>query len=425
MKNAKQDFSFQRPCLAIFILGASVTVGAAGACGGGQTRGSPFDPAWVDDHGAAMASFVRSFSHRRLRPAADVAVGVIGKTTLVGVPLAAGERWTFEHELHGRPAVAGSVVVAAGGGEIFALDARTGKLLWARAAGGRIRGAGDDGKTTVVSLIPTIGSGSVVLAIARDGSVVRQLEDDAAIGVPAVADDTVFFPWNGRFLSVYDLPSGDERARVPWAGPISRAFTLGGAVFAGETSFTRIDEHLQSGANAVLLPAPLGGLLGGVRWTRPGTDWVNREAEPLDKIRLYARPTTSGPAGIEGGRFAATYYRVALGFDASSSTLVWAQPHDADFLGGAAYQGGVALCDASGTVLLIDATTGGVARRASLGRAVDACLVQADELTTPRAPSAKPLSEQLDHILRLPQPELAPVQRALRQVSVATRVDAG
>ncbi len=392
---------------------------AAGACGGGQTRGTPFDPGWVDDHGAAMAAFQERFRGARVPLGADVAVGVLGKDALVGASLAGGAPWTFVHPLHGRPAVAGSVVVAAGGGEVFALDARTGQLLWSRPSGGRIRGAGDDGATTVVSLIPTTGFGSVVLAVARDGSVVRQIEEAAPVGVPAVAGDTVFFPWKGHFLSAYDLPTGEEKARVVFPGPVSRAFALGGAIFAGEDAFTRFDErvrHAEAGAaTTVTLPAALGGLPGDPVWTRRGTDWVNRESDALDKIRLYARPAAAGASGVVGGRFAATYYRIALGLAAPTGALAWAHAHDADFLGGAAYLGGFALCDAAGTVTLLDAASGAVAGRVSLGKPVDTCLVQADGLMVLPARNAAPLGDQLELALRRREPELAPVQQTLRR----------
>jgi outer membrane protein assembly factor BamB len=389
------------------------------ACGGGQSRGSPFDPGWVDDHGAAMAAFERGFRGTRVPLGVDVAVGVVGKRALVGLPLAGGAPWTFEHELHGRPAVAGGVVVGAGGGEVFALDARTGKLLWSRPAGGRIRGAGDDGLTTIVSLIPTTGLGSLVLAVRRDGGVARQIEDDAAIGVPAVIGDVAFLPWGGHALSVYDLPTGEERARLTLQPRTSRVFAVGGALFCGELTATRFDDHLGlaggRGPTTVTLPAPLGGLPGGPAWMRPGTDWVEREADTLDKVRLYARPTATGPAGVDGGRFAATHFRIALGLDARTGALAWARAHDADFLGGAAYAGGFALCDAKGELTFLDGTSGAVAGHASLGRPVDACLVQADAFTRPPATTATPLAAQLAEVMRLPGSELAGVQKVLRR----------
>lgn len=386
----------------------------AAGCGGGQTRGTPFDPEWADDHGAAMAAFARSFAKARVPAGADVAIGVVEKKAIVGVSLAGGQPWTFAHELHGRPALAGSVVVATGGGELFALDANTGRLLWSRVTGGRIRGAGDDGATTVVSLIPTTGFGSVVLAVARDGSVVRQIEAEAAIGVPAVAGDALFLPWQGRFVSVYDLPSGEERARTELHHRTSRAFALGGAIFLGERSVTRVDEGIAGAARALKLPAPMGGLPGEPVWMRDGTEWLEREADAFDKVRLYARPATGGgPLAVTGGRFASTYFRVALGFDASNGALAWARLHDADFMGGAAYDGGFALCDGKGRITFLDARTGAVTGGLALGQEVVSCQVQADGFAKKAGARAEPLADQIAAVVLRPEPELAAIQRPL------------
>lgn len=359
-----------------------------------------------------MATFQASFQAVRVPLGVDVAIGVIGKKALIGVPLYGSAPWTFQHVLHGRPAVAGTVVVSAGGGEVFALEARTGKLLWSHPSGGRVRGAGDDGITTVVSLLPTTGYGSLVLAVKHDGSVVRQLEDTVAIGTPAVVGDIVFFPWRARFLSVYDMLSGDEEARVVFPNGVSRAFALSGAIFAGGVALTRVDDRANS---TVALPLPLGGMPGNPAWMRPGTDWVIREAETIDKVRLYARPTATGPSGIEGGRFVATYFRIALGLDAATGALAWVHANDADFLGGAAYHGGFALCDASGVVTFLDGGTGGVAGRISLGEPVDACVVQTDALTRPAVPEASPLVEQIERALQMREQAVVPLQRMLQR----------
>jgi outer membrane protein assembly factor BamB len=408
-----------------------VSASLGGACGGGQTRGTPFDPGWRDDGGAAMATLARTFGdptrapprggapsgedrraegsaarkrgRGRLPDGADVAVGVVGNNALVGVLLDGGATWTFAHEISGRPAVAGGVVVGAGDEELFALDARSGKLFWTRPASGRIRGAGDDGLTTVISLVPVTGTGSVVLAVARDGAVVRQFEDPGVIGVPAVAGDLAFLPWQGRFLSVVELPTGDERARLHVPGGVSRAFALGGTLFFGDRGATRFDAQIGRGVTAAPFPVPVSGLPGRPSWTRPETSPPGRAADALDRVRLYARPTTEGPAGIEGGRFAATYARAALGLDAVSGAIVWAHAHVADFIGGAAYAGGFALCDAAGEVTFLDARSGVAAGHVSLGKAVDACEVQADALRKPASTGvAPPLAEQLAAVMADP-----------------------
>lgn len=399
-------------------LGACVLFGAG--CGGGQTRGSVFDPSWSDDGGAAIGAFQQRFAATPVPTGASVAVGFVDHKAMIGVPLEGGKPWRFEHALDVRPDIAGSVVVGIGGGELFALDAMTGALLWKRSAGGQLRGAGDDGRTTVVSLFSTTGRGSTVLAITHDGQVVRQLEDPTPIGVPAVVDGFAFLPWQGQYVSIYDLVHGEETARVLLRSHTSRAFTLGGAVFFGEIGATRFDDKIRlgaaGGASTIMLPARE--LPGTPRWMAPGTEVSPPEASAPDKIRLYARPSPKGEAVVAGGRYAATYYRIAVGLDAKSGEVGWAHAHDVDLLGGAAYDGGFAFCDGSGKVTLLDAQTGAVAGEVSLGGRVDGCEVQADAFTKRASGKAPALAEQLASVVMMPEPELAMMQKLLlREVS--------
>jgi outer membrane protein assembly factor BamB len=153
---------------------------------------------------------------------------------------------------------------------------------------------------------------------------------------------------------------------------------------------------------------------------------VNREADAMDKIRVYARPAPNGPAAVDGGRFAATYFRVALGLDASSGGPLWARIHDADFIGGAAYRGGFALCDAAGVVTFLDAATGGVSGRVALGKPVSACLVQADAITMPAAPREAPLLDQLERITRAREPDIQGLRPAvLREMALLGATGSG
>lgn len=265
-----------------------------------------------------------------------------------------------------RPAVAGGVVVSSGGGEVFALDARTGKERWRRPTQGRLRGVGDDGETTLVSLEPVSGHGATLLAVTRDGSVVRQIEDRAAVGTPAVAQGFAFLPWNRHYVTVYDLVHDREAARVVLQTPTSRAFAQGGALFFGELGATRFDGQIRFGsvgcASTLTLP-------------------TSALASASDGFRVYARPTTTGPPAVASGRFAASHSRTVLGLDAVTDAVAWARAQATDVLGGAAATDGFVLCDAAGKVSFIDAATGALAGEVSLGRALDACVVQVDALT--------------------------------------------
>ena len=394
----------------------AMTTLALAACGGGQTRGSAFDPSWFNDDGAAVGEFQKSFKGP-IPLGADVAIGVSGKSTLVGIALSGGKPWSFEHALDSRPAASGKVVVGLGAGELFALESSTGRLLWKRNSGGRLRGAGDDGTTTVISILPSSGLGSVVLAIDHEGQIVRQIEDATTIGVPAVVDGYAFLPWQGQYVTIYDLHAGEERARALFRSATSRAFVVGGALFFGENGVTRFDSSigLASRSKGASVKLPDRELPGAPRWMRPGTDTPLLATAAHDQVRLYARPTASGPPDVSGGRYAATYFRVAVGLDATSGAIAWAHAHDAEILGGAAYEGGFALCDGKGLVTFLDARSGRVTGKIALGQPLTSCVVQADAFTQPGGGAGPSLTEQIAEVARLPDADLVPMQQVLLQ----------
>jgi outer membrane protein assembly factor BamB len=398
------------PCL----LAATLALG----CGGGQTAGSAFDTTWSSDDGASIAAFQKTAAS--VPRGADVVVAVVGGDKLVGRPLDGRARWTYSHTLSDRPALAGSVVVGLGGGELFALDAITGKELWKREVGGRLRGVGDDGKTTVVSLRQGTGKGSVVLAVRRDGSVQRQIEDDAAIGVPSVLGRHALLPWKGQYVTVFDLDEGREVARALLRAQTSHVLAVGGALYFGEVGATRLDESIGAAhrAKATTFTLPARELPGAPRWLTAGTEPREPSWTAADKIRLVARP--DGAVSTDG-RYVATYYRLALGLDARSGALTWVSTHDADFMGGAQYPGGFALCDAAGRVVFLDASSGAEQGRLELGeKSVELCMVQADGFERRTGGAARgPLAEQLAAAVQTPSAELVAAQKLLLRELVA------
>jgi outer membrane protein assembly factor BamB len=392
----------------------AATAIALTACGGGQTRGAIFDSAPPAEDAKTLAAFARQIAETPVFRGVDVAVGTVDGAMIVGARLTGGATWRYAHPLDGRPTVVGSVVVGIGGGELFALDAKTGRLLWSKSASGRLRGAGDDGALTVVSLQSMTGHGSTVLAVTHDGAVVRQVEDDVAIGVPAVAFGVALLPWGGRNVSLYDIVRGEETARVVLPMETSRVFARGGAIFMGEADVTRFDEAI-GGHPAVTTRMPPRPLPGSPRWMPSGLEVLARQANHSDSVRLYARPAARGPAGVEGDHVAATYFAIAMGLDATSGATRWVHGHDADFIGGAAYASGFALCDRAGKVTFLDGATGQVAGGVSLGSAVDACVVQADGLDRTSQAPAESLVDALTRVVTMNDDRLVMAQWLLLQ----------
>lgn len=391
---------------------AALAIGSAlalSACGGGRSRVDIFTSPRFDEDAEALRSLARRLDGLAPR-GADVAIGVVDGG-IVGVELEGGEPWAFSHPLDSRPAVSGTVVVGMGEGELFALDARTGKRLWARPASGSLRGVGDDGHTTVVSLAAKGDNATTILVVSHDGRVIRQLEAQPVVGTPAIVGPYAFFPWQSNQVSVYEITSGDEVARIELPSETSLAFTLGGSLFFGEADLHRLDDVAER--RFVSVTTPPRALPGSPVWHRSGTAVLPVRADTRDKIRLHARPSASGPLAIEGRTFVGTYLQLAFGLDSETGATQWIRSMPHELLGGAAYQGGAALCDAEGTITFLDGRTGGVAGTVSLGRRIEACIVQADDFTRPRVLRESSLADELTTALTLSNPELLPMQREL------------
>jgi outer membrane protein assembly factor BamB len=391
---------------------------ALASCGGGQTNPKLFSSDWEDDGGISIERVRAKLASQHPGRGADVAVGVAGNADkLVGVPLGTGAKWAFAHPLDARPVIAGSVVVGSGGGELFALDAATGRKLWARDTGGlALRGAGDDGSVTVVTLSRATGEGSVLLAVTRDGKSVRQIETDKGLGAPAVLNGLAFVPWGSQYVSVIDLSNGDESARATFREKVSHAWAVGESLFFGEVGFFRFDASIRGASRGVAshVGLPQRELPGAPLLMYPGDARVHATSSARDRIRLFARPTAgSGPLAIDGGVFYATYFRIVLGMEAQKGRLRWVHTHAANVLGGAAGAGALVTCDELGKVTTLDAVSGAVVGERDLGEALKSCVVQADAVTSAPAAKTERLAEQLEKAVTSPDADLSTAQRIL------------
>lgn len=319
----------------------------------------------------------------------------------------------------------GNVVVISGGDEAVTLDAKSGSVLWRRPTGGiPLLGAGDDGTVTVLTFRKVGGVGNTLLAVAHDGQVVRQIETEKPLGAPAVLGRLAFVPWAGQYVSVIDLANGDEAARVTLREQTSRAWTQGGSLWFGEAAYIRFDEHIQdaSRGKATTVTLPARELPGSPKLMPSGDKPLPPVADATDKVHIYARPrgTESGGA-IADDRWYATYFRVAMGFSAEKNAdkakngkLVWAHLGRADYVGGAAAEGGVVLCDEQGKVVELDAKTGGTVGEMDLGEPVKACVVNVDARRVNGTPTdAAPLVQQLAEVVRTDNPRLEVAQKLL------------
>jgi outer membrane protein assembly factor BamB len=384
-------------------------------------RSNEFSVDWQDDHGLSIGRIWTQTSTVTAPASTDVVVGVAESgDRIVALALARGRQWAFAHPLAARPVVAGSLVVASGGGETFALDASDGHVVWKTPTGTlAVVGAGDDGAITVVTLRQPGVNSSVLLAVTRSGEVVNRIDTDKGLGIPAVFGHLAFVPWAGEYVSVLDPRTGEEQARVTLRLQTSRAWTEGGSLWFGELGFTRFDENIReaSAGKASTAELPAKDLPGGPKLMPRGAVPLPTLANAQDRVRLYARPAATGSgAALADGRWYATYFRLAMGFDSAGAKLAWVHVHSADVLGASAGSGGIVLCDERGNVASLEAKTGSVVTQASLGEALRSCVVNVDELHFEDATAnATPLAEQLEAALSTDDAQLVAVQKVLLQ----------
>lgn len=395
---------------------AAITLLAAGCGGGAQNLGGAFNTAWRNDQGRSIAALQKRLAGKAPPPGVALALGVT-RSGLVAAGLDGSRRWTRVTPLDARPALAGDVVVATGGGRLFALDAATGRPLWAVSSDGRaLRGAGDDGRVTVATLgMPGAGR-SLFVAVDRQGRELLRIATHEQLGEPAVLAGVAFVPWGTEYVSAIDLSSGGEVARLLVHPPVSRARAIDGALYFGQQALVRFDDRIgrayENGGDRFILPKL--GLPGNPAWFSDGGDVTPRGATAADSVRAYAMPEMSGATPSFGSqRLAATYFRIAMGFDTTSHALTWVTTLPAAVVGGAAARGGFVFCDRGGNVSVVNAAWGGVASKFSLGTRLESCVVQPGALRVPEGKPTGVLSEQIARAVELQDAQMVPAQRFL------------
>jgi outer membrane protein assembly factor BamB len=403
-----------------FVTAAALATCALGCSGGASSAPPRFSTNWTDDGGSSIESVRVRLGAVRPALGADLVVGVGGNgDRLLGLSLTRGQKWVFSHVLDARPIVAGNFVVGSGAGEVFLLEATSGQKVWSRpAAGMELHGASDDGNVTVLVLGAPGGRSTTLLAIAHDGAVRQEIETDKALGAPVAVANVAFIPWANQYISAIHLTTGEELGRTVLREKVSRAWEAGGGLYFGELGIFRFDEHIKDAPKnrATHVSLAQRELPGSPQLMTPGNTKTPPIASAPDRIHLYARPSSpTGPFGLDGGRYYATYFRLVMGFEATGKgALAWVHAHASDVIGGDAVPGGVLLCDDQGKVTALDARTGGVVGGLDFGESIKSCVVHAGAWRAEGAVRDRDsLASQIRNALFDPDPSLMTAQRFL------------
>jgi hypothetical protein len=386
-------------------------------CGGNlaQGVGAPFSETWQSDQGKSIAALEERLRSQPAPGATPVAVGVTDGA-LVGRALPSGQRWSHAGSVDTVPIVAGELVVASSGGQLFALDAKTGQQLWSVPIESRVlRGASDDGTYTVAVVAPTDNQRkSRFLAITRKGDIARDIDAHIDLGFPAVKGGIGFIPWSNQYVSAIDLKTGEEVARLLLREIVTQARNFGGELWFGERGLVRFDDKIRLATTnqGTHVELPKRELPGKPVWLGSGNQlWPVNSSARL-KIRLSATPQAQPESPhFAGHTYLASYFRVVLGLSDKDGALRFVKPLSADALGGSAARHGYAICDASGKVSLLS-EQGGDAGSSDLGARLLACTVDIATLDLPSAAPAS-LAEQLGQALTELTPDMAVAQKLL------------
>ena len=388
-------------------------LGALPACGGtSQTRA--FSPEWQSDDGRAIAAVARKVG--KVPEGGGLALGVTANSIL-GIWLDGTHRWKVAAKPDSRPSIAGQVVAYTTGGTLVALDAQSGQVLWKILVGDRrLRGAGDDGKITVASLGSESGGGNLLVAVDRAGGVVRKWEPEVEVGIPVIANNVVFAPWGSQYVSALDLDTGSESGRVLARTVVSRGLAIGGSLYFGENALVRFDEAIalapRGGAHIVKLPERE--LPGKPSWYPDGASVLPPTAGAPDSIRFYARPkAVADSIGLDSDRYAATYFKIVVGFNGHDGSLRWVKTFPAEIIGGDATPGGFALCDERGVVTFVDGRAGGEGGSVSLGEPVLSCVVNGGTFAVQSSENTGSVSDQIIKSIEVRESQMATIQRFL------------
>jgi len=385
-------------------------------CAKQPTLPSVFTQDWLNDGGHSIARVEESLRSSPKPSSQPVAVGVT-ENALVGISLSGGgARWSQPATPDTLPSIAGDLVVYSSRGKLNALDAKTGAPRWNVDVGAYwLRGAGDDGKTTVLTLGTSDRKKSLLLAVRHDGAVQLRLETPLVLGRPAVRAGVAFVPWAGQYVSAIDVQSGDELGRLLTRELVSHALTVDGELFFGEKSMLHFDERVRyaSTNQGVRAALPERMLPGRPRWLGSGSELPVIDLGARAKVRIYAAPIwANAETRFASDSFVASYFRTAMGFSAKNGELKWVRAVSSPIIGGSPARSGFVLCGADGKALLLS-SRGSTLSSADLGSPLRACVVEASSLDAAAGDDPGALAEQIDRALSILDPEMAAAQAFL------------
>jgi hypothetical protein len=200
-------------------------------------------------------------------------------------------------------------------------------------------------------------------------------------------------PWGHQNISVVDLGSGSEIARLrATEGVVASAVAEGGSVYFGQEGAALLSTNVTP--TFVTIPGEMPGdpaLLRDAYQPPPGPNSAQ------SRVRLVARLTSrEGAAAFEGDAAYLVYYRLVIALNADGQSARWIAQLPRDAVGADVIDRGLLVTDESGAVHVLSTADGRESRVVQLGSGVIYATSEADALS-PGSPSGEvlPLRDQL------------------------------
>lgn len=362
------------------LIGAALVAGCGAS---GAAFGDTF-PDNRDDHISAVLARLeagRTDARASRRDASLVIAVTAAPSRLVSYDLGAGRAlWESAVELRSVPQLAGDSVVTHEGSELVVRELRTGRVT--SRIGDRqllLVGAAGEGRDGVIVLSTGggVGAFSVLLGL-RDGASTFTAQTVQAAGAPAVSAGMAFVPWGHQNLSVLELSSGAEIARVrPSQGVVAAAVAQGGDVFFGQSGLAAFGRETSP-------------TFASLEQAMPGDPQLLRDAyqppqgpnSAQNRVRLAYRPVVqAGSAAFADGSVYLVFYRLVFALSADGRSARWVARIPRDAVGVQVLDAGVLVLDEGGGAHLLATADGRETWSAELGYTLVFAAARADGLT--------------------------------------------
>lgn len=340
---------------------AALALCALAGCGAGATAfGDTFPDNRSEQLASVLARLEASGGARAATAGPAIALAVsAAPTRLLAYDLASPGQalWQSSVELRSVPQLAGRSVVTHEGNEIVVRSLQSGQVT------GRFgdrslnligaAGEGNDG-IVVLSTGGGVGAFSVVQGL-HDGAPSFTAQMTQALGAPAVSAGMAFVPWGHQNLSVIELGSGSEIARLrPSQGVVASAIARDGHVYFGRSGLALFGANTSPHFAALEQEMPASPQL-----LRDAYQPPQGPNSAQNRVRLVYRPVARGEqAAFDRGAVYLVFYRLVFALDATGRTARWVAQLPHDVIGAQVTDGGVLAIDDSGVAHLLSVEDG-------------------------------------------------------------------